>query len=127
MLWVFWFFLSAGSIVDNFLNVSLFFKTSFFNPAERTLGLTDADDLFLHKIICLWRTINSEHSVADSFRLYFNFDQKPQYISSRLYEKLLSGSVRPNARILAFCNICYKYLCSEHAKFICEQCLCDDQ
>ena len=26
-----------------------------------------------------------------------------------------------------FCTICYKYLCLEHAKFICEQCLRDDQ
>ena len=26
-----------------------------------------------------------------------------------------------------FCTICYKYLCLEHAKFICKQCLRDDQ
>ena len=81
-----------------FVNIVIF--DGIFNPAERPLGLTDPDDLLLHKIISLWRSINSEHSVADLFRLYFNFNQKHQYISSRLYEKLLSGSVRPNARIL---------------------------
>jgi len=26
-----------------------------------------------------------------------------------------------------FCTMCHKYLCLEHAKFICEQCLSDDQ
>ena len=93
-----------NSALDRLLHSSSF---SGLNPAERALCLTDPDDLFLHRIICLWRSINSEHFVADSFWLHFNFDQKHQYISSRLYEKLLSGSVRPNASILVLKVYCY--------------------
>ena len=52
------------------------FLTDSLNPPEGALGLTDPDYLFLHKKIYSKFRINSEHSVADSFKLYFNFDQK---------------------------------------------------
>ena len=43
---------------------------------RRARWVSQTQSIFLHKKIYLKFRINSEHSVADSFKLYFNFDQK---------------------------------------------------